>query len=131
MVVEENMRLMQTLDDAWNKQDWETFKKRHAENVAVYWPGQPEPTRGRHSHHNEAVEFFKTFPDNRVENRPYKIFFGQGDYTLRGPVHRHHERTHESPQRDNNSGDQQKIRSRILHSGPLEERGDSRRKAVL
>ncbi len=79
--VEENMRLMQTLDDAWNKQDWETFKKRHAENVAVYWPGQPEPTRGRHSHHSEAVEFFKTFPDNRVENRPYKIFFGEGDYT--------------------------------------------------
>ncbi len=81
MGVEENMRLMQTLDDAWNKQDWETFKKRHGEDVAVYWPGQPEPTKGRHSHHSEAVEFFKTFPDNRVENRPYKIFFGRGDYT--------------------------------------------------
>jgi len=25
--------------------------KRHAENVAVYWPGQPEPTRGLHEHH--------------------------------------------------------------------------------
>ena len=40
--VEENMRLMQTLDDAWNAQDCETFGQRHAEHTAVYWPGQPE-----------------------------------------------------------------------------------------
>ena len=46
MGVKENMKLMMTLDDAWNDQDWETFKKRHAANVAVYWPGQPEPTKG-------------------------------------------------------------------------------------
>jgi len=39
--------LMKTLDDAWNPRDWETFMKRHAENVALYWPGQPEPTRAR------------------------------------------------------------------------------------
>ena len=71
---------MQTLDDAWNNKDWETFKKRHAENVAVYWPGQPEPTRGIESHHKESVEFFKIF-DNKLVNRPYKILFGQGDYT--------------------------------------------------
>jgi len=45
MSFKENMKLMMTLDDAWNNQDWETFKKRHAENVTVYWPGQPEPTR--------------------------------------------------------------------------------------
>ena len=81
MSVEEDMRLMQTLDDAWNSQDWDTFEKRHSENTAVYWPGQPEPTRGRHAHHDEAVDFFKTFPDNPLVNRPYKIFFGQGDFT--------------------------------------------------
>lgn len=79
------MRLMQTLDDAWNAGPgsslWETFRKRHHENVAVYWPGQPEPTRGRHSHDLEAVEFFETFPDNHLVNRPYKIFFASGEYT--------------------------------------------------
>ncbi len=80
MSEKENMRLMQTLDDAWNSQDWETFKKRHATDTAVYWPGQSEPTRGRENHFNEAVEFFKTF-DNKLVNRPYKILFGQGDYT--------------------------------------------------
>jgi ketosteroid isomerase-like protein len=79
--VEENMRLMQTLDDAWNAQDWATFEQRHSENTVVYWPGQPEPTRGRAAHHAESAAFFKTFPDNRLVNRPYKIFFGQGDYT--------------------------------------------------
>jgi hypothetical protein len=81
MSVEENMRLMQTLDDAWNAQDWDTFEKRHTEHTAVYWPGQPEPTKGRQAHRDECVEFFKTFPDNQLVNRPYKIFFGQGDYT--------------------------------------------------
>ncbi len=80
MGVDENLRLMKTLDDAWNARDWDTFKKRHAETVAVYWPGQPEPTRGRQAHHKEAVEFFKAF-DNRLDNNPYKILFGHGDYT--------------------------------------------------
>jgi hypothetical protein len=78
--VKENLKLMKTLDDAWNSQDWETFKKRHSENTAVYWPTQPAPTRGRAAHHKEAMEFFKTF-DNRLVNNPYKIAFGQGDST--------------------------------------------------
>ena len=72
MSVEENLRLMKTLDDAWNagpgSPEWETFRKRHVDNVAVYWPGQPEPTRGRHNHDSEAVEFFKIFPDNHLVN---------------------------------------------------------------
>ncbi len=75
-----NLALMKTLDDAWNNQEWETFKKRHAQNVAVYWPGQPEPTRGREAHFKESVEFFKMF-DNKLVNNPYKILFGQGDCT--------------------------------------------------
>lgn len=81
MTVEENLQLMITLDDAWNSQDWDTFKKRHSEDTAVYWPGRPEPTRGKKAHHEEAIEFFKTFPDNHVGNRPYKVLFGQGDWT--------------------------------------------------
>ena len=80
-----NMELMQTLDDAWNAGPgsplWETFKKRHIENVAVYWPGGAPPTIGRHNHDLEAIEFFKAFPDQHLDNRPYKIFFASGDYT--------------------------------------------------
>ncbi len=80
-IVEKNLELMKTLDDAWNSQDWDIFIKRHAENVAVYWMGKPEPTRGRKDHKAEAIEFFKTFPDNHIVNDPYKVLFGQGDWT--------------------------------------------------
>ena len=81
MSVEGNKQLMITLDDSWNSQDWDTFNKRHHEEVAVYWPGQPEPTRGLEAHQSEAEQFFKTFPDNRVGNRPYQVLFGEGDWT--------------------------------------------------
>jgi ketosteroid isomerase-like protein len=66
---------------------------RHADNVAVFWPGQPDPTRGVHNHRQESIEFFKMFPDNHLINNPYKIFFA-GTYssiadftgTFKGPM---------------------------------------------
>jgi ketosteroid isomerase-like protein len=75
-----NKELMQTLDDAWNAQDVETFAKRHKENVVVRWPGQP-PTNGIHDHSAEAIQFFKTFPDQHLDNRPYKVLIASGDWT--------------------------------------------------
>jgi ketosteroid isomerase-like protein len=75
-----NMELMQTLDDAWNNQDWDTFDRRHKPDVVVRWPGQ-KPTHGQHDHRAEGIHMFKTFPDNRVGNRPYKVFFASGDWT--------------------------------------------------
>jgi hypothetical protein len=47
----------------------------------VRWPDQSEPTRGLNAHKNEGVEMFKIFPDNHVENNPYKVLFGQGNWT--------------------------------------------------
>jgi len=75
-----NKELMQTLDDAWNSQDLDTFAKRHKENVVVRWPGQP-PTNGIHDHRAEAIQFFKTFPDQHLDNRPYKVLIASGDWT--------------------------------------------------
>jgi hypothetical protein len=84
MGVKENLELMKTLDDVWiaglGSPRWETFRKRHREDVTVYWPNQPEPTRERHNHDTEATEFFKNF-DNRLVNNPYKIAIGQEDHT--------------------------------------------------
>jgi predicted ester cyclase len=80
-IQEKNKELMITLDDAWNEQDWDVFNDRHANNVAVYWPGQPHPTRGVHNHRQEAIEFFKIFPDNHLTNNPYKTLIAEGDYT--------------------------------------------------
>ena len=75
-----NMELMQTLDDAWNAQDMDTFSKRHRKDVVVRWPGKP-PTHGVEAHRAESLEFFKTFPDQHVGNRPYRVFFASGDWT--------------------------------------------------
>jgi ketosteroid isomerase-like protein len=75
-----NMELMQTLDDAWNAQDVETFAKRHRDDVVVRWPGQP-PTHGIAAHRQEALDFFKTFPNQHLDNRPYKTFFASGNWT--------------------------------------------------
>ncbi|MFN2420458.1 MAG: ester cyclase [Gemmatimonadota bacterium] len=58
---------MQTLDDAWNAQDLDTFAKRHKEDVVVRWPGKP-PTHGVDDHTVEAMDFFKTFPDQHLDN---------------------------------------------------------------
>jgi ketosteroid isomerase-like protein len=79
-VAARNKELMQTLDDAWNAQDLETFAKRHRDDVVVRWPGQP-PTNGVHDHRTEAIAFFKTFPDQHLDNRPYKVLIARGDWT--------------------------------------------------
>ena len=39
MSADENMKLMKTLDYAWNSQDWETFTKRHTDDVIVPMAG--------------------------------------------------------------------------------------------
>jgi ketosteroid isomerase-like protein len=76
-----NLELMRTLDDSWNSQDWDTFEKRHAQDTVVWWPGQPKATHGRPDHKAEAIEFFKTFPDNHLINHPYKVEIASGDWT--------------------------------------------------
>jgi hypothetical protein len=76
-----NMELMQTLDDAWNAQDQEVFRARHKPDVIVRWPGQPEPTRGIEDHLAESIAFWRTFPDQHLDHRPYRVFFASGDWT--------------------------------------------------
>ena len=78
---QKNAELMQTLDDAWNTHDVEIFQQRHKPDVVVHWPGQPEPTRGIEGHTTESIAFWTTFPDQKVGNRPYKIFLADGDWT--------------------------------------------------
>lgn len=84
MGVSENLELMKTLDDAWNAGPdsplWATFRKRHKEDVKVFWPAKLDPTIGRNDHDAESVEFFRGF-ENRLVNNPYKIAIGQGDHT--------------------------------------------------
>jgi SnoaL-like polyketide cyclase. len=75
-----NMELMQTLDDAWNAQDMEIFKQRHRKDVVVRWPGK-KPTHGIEDHVQESLDLFRAFPDQKLDNRPYRVFFASGDWT--------------------------------------------------
>jgi len=110
--VEENMHLMQTLDDAWNSQDWVTFDKRHAKDVDVFWPGQEKPTHSRPSHKEEAIAFFKIFPDNNVGNRPYKVLFGQGGLDVLGcRFHGNLQRPDERPRWKSYPADRKEVQS--------------------
>ncbi len=45
------------------------------------WPGQPEPTRGIEDHTTESKWFWTAFPDQHLDNHPYRIFFASGDHT--------------------------------------------------
>jgi SnoaL-like polyketide cyclase len=76
-----NMELMQTLDDAWNAQDQKVFRERHKPDVEVHWPGTTKATKGIEDHTKESIDFWTTFPNQHLENRPYRIFFASGDYT--------------------------------------------------
>jgi ketosteroid isomerase-like protein len=72
---------MQTLDDDWNAQDVEVFAKRHKPDVDVTWPGGAPPTHGIDNHTIESKAFWKMFPDQHLDNRPYRVFFASGDRT--------------------------------------------------
>lgn len=80
MATVSNLERMKTLDDAWNAQNWDVFRQRHSADTAVYWPGQPEPTRGRDAHQAESEEFFKSI-QNHLDNNPYEVMFASGDWT--------------------------------------------------
>src|SRR5438105_5218796 len=81
MANEERLKeLMTTLDDAWNAQDLDTFAQRHKSDTVVRWPGQ-DPTHGIDAHRQEAIAFFKTFPDQHLDNRPYKVLISDGEWT--------------------------------------------------
>jgi hypothetical protein len=74
--------LMQLADDSWNARDWETFESLHDPGCVVYWPGlEATPTRGVRDHHAEAAAFCEAFPDNKVDNRPYPVLFGDGGFS--------------------------------------------------
>jgi len=75
-----NLQNMKKLDDSWNAQDLETFKRYHAKDCIVRWPNQ-QPTHGRDAHEQEAIAFFKMFPDQHLINNPYKIMLAQGEWT--------------------------------------------------
>src|SRR5438874_5748820 len=90
MDASKNLQNMNSLDDSWNAQDLATFRRYHSKDCIVRWPNQP-PTNGVDAHEQEALAFFKMFPDQHLINNPYKIMLAQGtaaDFTgtMKGPM---------------------------------------------
>jgi predicted lactoylglutathione lyase/ketosteroid isomerase-like protein len=79
-----NVDLVRNIDIAYQAGPdsplWESFLSTHSEDVKVLWPGRPQPTVGLHKHDVDCREFLTAF-DNRLATNPYKILFGEGDYT--------------------------------------------------
>jgi len=62
-----NLQNMKKLDDSWDGKDLQTFRKYHTKDCIVRWPNQP-PTHGVDAHEQEAIAFFKMFPDQHLIN---------------------------------------------------------------
>ena len=80
MSAEENLQRMKTLDDSWNAQNWEVFRKRHSADTRCTGPDSRIRPRGRDAHQAESEAFFKSI-ENHLENNPYQVMFGSGDWT--------------------------------------------------
>jgi hypothetical protein len=131
MAGDDNLQRMKTLDDAWNAQDWDVFRKRHSSDTAVHWPGQPDPTLGRDAHQAESEAFFKSI-ENHLDNNPYKVMFRLWRLDLHDrQMDGKDDRPVARAGREGPSGDRKDVRARVLHSRPMEERGDRRGKPVL
>jgi hypothetical protein len=48
--------------------------------MIAHIPGNAEPIRGRAAHAAAMAQFFRIFPDVRVDNDPYPVQFGSGDW---------------------------------------------------
>ena len=80
MSAEENMKLMRSWMMHGTHKIVSLLLSVTANNVIVPWPAQP-PTERIVAHRKEGEYFFKAFPDNYVANNPYKVLFGQDDWT--------------------------------------------------
>jgi len=77
MTVEENLKMLDAADKAFDARDWNGFSKAHAESVLLTDPGLPESIKGRTALREFAQAFAKAFPDLRTER---VRAFGQGDW---------------------------------------------------
>lgn len=75
---EDNLALFEKLDfEAWNKRDWELFRKLHGKNVIVGGFGQQ--TENIDDHVAWAQDYLSQNPENRIDAHPIRI--GAGDWT--------------------------------------------------
>jgi hypothetical protein len=74
------LALMKAGDDAFNSHDFAAMDAVHHPDMIAYITGNAEPLHGRSAHAAAMEQFFRIFPDVHVDNDPYPIQFGNGDW---------------------------------------------------
>lgn len=74
------LALMKRGDDGFNSRDEAIFAEIHHPDMVAHIMGSPKPLQGRDALAAALAGMIKAFPDVRVENDPYPIQFGEGDW---------------------------------------------------
>jgi hypothetical protein len=74
------LELMKTGDDAFNSRDFAAMSAVHHPDMIAYVTGNAEPIYGQSAHAETMRAMFGIFPDVHVDNDPYSIQFGGGDW---------------------------------------------------
>jgi hypothetical protein len=74
------LELMKKGDDAFNARNFAAMDAVHNPDLIAYVTGNAQPIYGRPAHAEAMKGMFKMFPDVHVENDPYPIQFGSGDW---------------------------------------------------
>jgi len=77
--VARNLAVMKAADTAFNNRDIDAAMALHHPDVVVHVSGNPGPSLGA-AHRADFDAFLRAFPDAVIENDPYPIQFGQGDW---------------------------------------------------
>lgn len=74
------LALMKRGDDAFNRRDRAAMDAAHHPEMVAHITGSAEPIHGRDAHAAAMGAMVRAFPDVHVDNDPYPIQFGQGDW---------------------------------------------------
>jgi ketosteroid isomerase-like protein len=74
------LALMKKGDDAFNAHDFAAMDAVHHPDMIAHITGNAEPIYGRAAHAAMMRQMFRIFPDVHVDNAPYPIQFGSGDW---------------------------------------------------
>lgn len=76
-----NLALMKTGDDAFNSRDQSAMDAIHHPDLIAHVTGSQEAIIGREAHAAMIRQMIAMFPDVHVDNDPYPLQFGNGDWT--------------------------------------------------
>jgi hypothetical protein len=74
------LALMKKGDDAFNARDMAGMDAVHHPDMFAYVTENAQPLYGRAAHAAAMQQMFRIFPDVHVDNDPYPVQFGSGDW---------------------------------------------------